>query len=90
MELEEGELRRKSYDWSQMSAPPMLGQLLLLITEEGETELHDSQSVIKDPAVSEKHAEFSWEGTAWTLRDLGSSNGTAVNGCRLQGEGAAF
>lgn len=38
---------------------------------------------IKDPAVSEKHAEFRWEGSQWTLTDVGSSNGTAINGKKL-------
>ena len=43
---------------------------------------------IKDPAVSEKHALFAWQDGCWTLQDLGSSNGTAVNGNRLEAEGA--
>lgn len=51
----------------------------------GRTKL--SKIHIKDPAVSEKHAEFSWSGSGWMLRDLGSSNGTAVNGTKLQSEG---
>ena len=42
---------------------------------------------IKDAAVSEKHAALAWEGGRWVLRDVGSSNGTAVNGKRVQ-EGA--
>ena len=46
-----------------------------------------SQIWIKDSAVSEKHAVFAWEQAAWTLRDMGSSNGTLVNGRALEGEG---
>ena len=42
---------------------------------------------IKDAAVSEKHAALAWEGGRWVLRDVGSSNGTAVNGRRMR-EGA--
>ena len=42
---------------------------------------------IKDPSVSERHAEFAWNGTAWTLKDLDSSNGTAVNGNKLESKG---
>ncbi len=38
---------------------------------------------IKDSAVSEKHAELRWEGGHWNLTDVGSSNGTAVNGKKL-------
>ncbi|KAF5829287.1 SMAD/FHA domain-containing protein [Dunaliella salina] len=39
---------------------------------------------IKDPSVSEKHAEVCWNGRSWLVRDLGSSNGTKLNGVRLQ------
>ncbi|KAG1655503.1 hypothetical protein FOA52_008522 [Chlamydomonas sp. UWO 241] len=39
---------------------------------------------IKDTSVSEVHAQLSWSGAAWVLRDSGSSNGTCVNGRRLQ------
>ncbi|EIE19954.1 SMAD/FHA domain-containing protein [Coccomyxa subellipsoidea C-169] len=44
---------------------------------------------IKDSAVSEKHAELRWEGGHWNLTDVGSSNGTAVNGKKLA-EGIAL
>lgn len=39
---------------------------------------------IKDPAVSEKHAELRWEGGHWTVTDVGSSNGTAINNKSLE------
>ena len=39
---------------------------------------------IKDPAVSEWHAEVRWELGSWMLTDVGSSNGTEVNGARLE------
>ena len=42
---------------------------------------------IKDPAISEAHAEVAWREGAWSLRDVGSSNGTALNGRELE-EGA--
>ena len=38
---------------------------------------------IEDPQVSRLHAELRLAGRAWTLRDLGSTNGTFVNGERL-------
>ena len=38
---------------------------------------------IKDAAVSEKHAELRWEGNRWTVTDVGSSNGTVLNGRKL-------
>ena len=42
---------------------------------------------IKDPTISEAHAEVAWREGAWRVRDLGSSNGTALNGRALE-EGA--
>ncbi|MBL0777998.1 hypothetical protein M2168_000851 [Streptomyces sp. CZ24] len=35
--------------------------------------------------VSRYHAELSFEGGIWVLRDLGSTNGTSVNGRRVVG-----
>jgi hypothetical protein len=36
--------------------------------------------VVDDPHVSAKHAELLFERGQWWLRDLGSSNGTVLNG----------
>ena len=36
--------------------------------------------VIEDPRVSKRHAQLRWCDSGWTLEDLGSKNGTAVNG----------
>ena len=38
---------------------------------------------IKGSAVSEKHAELHWEGRRWPVTDVGSSNGTVLNGRKL-------
>ena len=38
------------------------------------------------PVVSRHHAEFTWSGNTLLLTDLGSTNGTSVNGAPLQGE----
>ena len=35
--------------------------------------------VLRDPNVSRRHAELSYDGGSWHLRDLGSTNGTLVN-----------
>lgn len=36
--------------------------------------------VIRDPNVSRVHAELSYNGRVWSIRDLNSTNGTLVNG----------
>jgi len=41
---------------------------------------------IDNPAVSRRHAEFRVEGDRVTLQDLGSVNGSFVNGQRLRGD----
>lgn len=41
------------------------------------------QVPLTDPAVSRSHAEVTHESGAWMLRDLGSANGTYVNGARI-------
>ncbi len=43
-----------------------------------------SQLVIDDQFASQTHARIAWTGSRWTIRDLGSSNGTFVNGKRLE------
>ncbi len=35
---------------------------------------------VSDPSLSRSHAELSLEGDIWTVKDLGSRNGTRVNG----------
>ena len=45
---------------------------------------------IKDPAISEQHAEVAWHEGMWCLRDLGSTNGTTLNGAALAGEPSDF
>jgi hypothetical protein len=42
--------------------------------------LADNDIVFVDKRVSRHHAEFCSSGNRWTLRDTGSTNGTAVNG----------
>lgn len=45
---------------------------------------------IKDSGISEAHAELAWRDGAWHLRDLGSTNGTTLNGAPLEGEPSAW
>jgi hypothetical protein len=39
--------------------------------------------VINDPQVSRRHASLTWDGRQYIIQDLGSMNGTFVNGVRL-------
>jgi FHA domain/Domain of unknown function (DUF1707) len=42
--------------------------------------------IVADPTVSRAHAALSYADGSWSLRDLGSTNGTFVNGRRISGE----
>ena len=75
-----------------MSARQLLGILQVQIAGGGQDELPIYQStvqlgrgrqndvVLEDPNVSGKHAQFVWGRAGWSVVDLGSSNGTFVNG----------
>ena len=39
---------------------------------------------LDDPYVSSEHAKVVWTGTVWRIRDLGSRNGTFVDGQRIE------
>jgi hypothetical protein len=41
--------------------------------------------VLKDPNVSRQHAEIRPRGGSWVLTDLGSTNGSELNGHRVEG-----
>jgi hypothetical protein len=43
---------------------------------------------VDDPRVSQLHALIRWTGTDWEVRDLGSLNGTFVEGDRLESGGS--
>lgn len=36
--------------------------------------------VLEDSSISRHHARLDWNGGGWTLVDVGSTNGTTVNG----------
>lgn len=48
----------------------------------------DCDVVVDDPAVSSKHAAILWDGRSGVLRELGSSNGTFLNGLKLGSKAA--
>ncbi len=50
---------------------------------------HTAGLVVSEPKVSGEHAVLSWTGARWEVRDLGSRNGTFVDGRRLEAGGSA-
>ena len=40
--------------------------------------------VVDDLMLSRRHAQFAWDGEGFTVEDLGSANGTFVNGQRIK------
>src|SRR5205823_1193697 len=44
-----------------------------------------SDVVLSDPNVSRHHAEIRPRGGSWVLTDLGSTNGSRINGRRVEG-----
>ncbi len=46
----------------------------------------DCHVVLADISISRHHADLVPSPHGWVIRDLGSSNGTSVNGVRIQGE----
>lgn len=63
---------------------PQGGQLLELRGRAIVGTAPDCDVVIRDPSVSGRHAEFSGGGGGFRVSDLGSTNGTFVNGKRVQ------
>jgi len=45
---------------------------------------HEASDIVAaDPAVSRRHARIYWDGSAYVLKDLGSKNGTFLNGAQV-------
>ncbi|MFN0077724.1 MAG: FHA domain-containing protein [Prosthecobacter sp.] len=44
----------------------------------------DNQLILADDSVSSHHGEVAYDGSSWTLTDLGSTNGTKVGGNRVE------
>jgi FhaA, N-terminal domain/FHA domain len=71
----------------QQTALVLLGGKRLVIGPAGATMGRSRQCdvMIDDPNVSRTHAEIRPRGGSWVLTDLGSTNGSRLNGRRLQG-----
>ncbi len=59
---------------------PLEGDVLTIGREAG------NQIIINDAEVSRKHSQLVFQGGKYVLTDLGSTNGTFVNGQRLTGQ----
>ena len=44
----------------------------------------NNEIVINDPEISRRHARLFVQGTSYIIEDLGSTNGTLLNGARLR------
>ena len=65
---------------------PTVGQIYEL--SQAETIIgrgEDAQIVIQNPAVSRHHVRLTYQAGNYFVEDLGSANGTFVNGQRLAG-----
>lgn len=62
-----------------LTPPAELGDGPLLVGRDP-----DCDFLVEDPAVSGRHLELRRDDDGWTLTDLGSRNGTRVNGWRVR------
>lgn len=65
---------------------PGLGQKVPLVGERFTIGRRKSSLVLQDPEASGNHAELFRSPQGWMVRDLGSTNGTFLNGQPLEGE----
>ena len=56
---------------------PITGNQAIIGREEG------SDIVLQDPESSRRHSRVSWQGGRYVVEDLGSTNGTFVNGVQI-------
>lgn len=60
------------------------GEILALKAETRLGADPDNDIVLHDRYVSGRHASLRWDGSAWSIVDLGSRNGTLVDGRRCE------
>ena len=82
---------------ASMSTPVAGAITSAIVLEDGTRHVLDTERVtigrqsgctitIRDTNVSREHAQLRRRPNGWTLRDLGSTNGTKLNGVRVEGE----
>jgi hypothetical protein len=60
------------------------GERIPLLTETTIGRASENALVLNDTFVSSEHARLLWNGKGWVLEDLGSTNGTQVNGRKVK------
>lgn len=60
------------------------GERIPLLTTSTIGRSPENAVVLDDTFVSSEHARLSWNGKGWVLEDLGSTNGTQINGHALR------
>lgn len=71
--------------WAARCSPP-----LLALDWTGTTErllvgrAPEADILLDDDTVSRRHAELLWRGGAWVIHDIGSKNGTVLNGRTIE------
>jgi hypothetical protein len=60
-----------------------LGDLLPLLHDTSLGSQQDNDLVLRDPFISGHHARLRWDGAFWWIEDLGSRNGTLLNGRQI-------
>ena len=56
------------------------GERIPLLSQTTVGRAAENEIVLNDTFVSSDHARLTWNGKGWVLEDLGSTNGTQVNG----------
>ena len=70
--------------WLVMTEGPQQGQTFVLDQNQAIVGREPSSNIaISDPQVSRQHARITRQGSLMVIEDLGSTNGTFVNGARL-------
>jgi hypothetical protein len=83
-----GELGRKSREILEIIQGPDFGKTFPLEGSEFHMGRHaQCEIVLKDPEISRRHLRVSRVGDEWVIDDLGSTNGTWVNGQRIAKQG---